>query len=209
MRSVCWIMGVFIVGIGVANVGCADILGLEPWEDKPAGNGAAGGDGEEDTSSASSGAGSTSSGGGDPCDNGVQDGAETGVDCGGGTCDSCSGMRGCIADSDCESSHCPETRGYCIVDDGRGECGSENANEPLCGDCMKNGNEIDVDCGGECGPCRVGKACANNDGCWSGVCSNGTCAAGAPNTRCFSNTDCVNSLCASGNASCMFDSCCQ
>lgn len=211
MRSVFSYMGVFVVGIAAGGAGCADILGLEPWEDKPNDNGSSGDEpfNEDMVGESSSAAGTMSSGGVDPCHNGVQDGAETGVDCGGSSCSLCLGMRGCVVDSDCASSNCPETRGYCIIDDGRGACGSENAAEPLCGDCMLNGNETDVDCGGGCGPCRVGKVCANNDGCWSGVCSGGVCAPGAVNARCYSNVDCASGLCASGDGACQFDSCCR
>jgi plastocyanin len=40
----------------------------------------------------------------------------------------------------------------------------------------KNGNETDVDCGGNCGGCMDGKMCAMGSDCLSQVCSGGTCA---------------------------------
>jgi hypothetical protein len=45
-----------------------------------------------------------------------------------------------------------------------------------CGDMMKNGNETDVDCGGDaCTGCDIGKTCAGNTDCVSQTCAGGTC----------------------------------
>jgi len=41
-----------------------------------------------------------------PCADGVQDGQETDVDCGGGSCRKCAGGRGCGADADCFGGRC-------------------------------------------------------------------------------------------------------
>lgn len=41
-----------------------------------------------------------------PCVNGVRDGQETDVDCGGGACRQCAGGRGCLAATDCFSGTC-------------------------------------------------------------------------------------------------------
>ncbi|MFO0655571.1 MAG: fibrinogen-like YCDxxxxGGGW domain-containing protein [Polyangia bacterium] len=38
---------------------------------------------------------------------------------------------------------------------------------------MKNGNELDVDCGGSCGKCGFGKTCTGNADCANGVCGAG------------------------------------
>lgn len=42
----------------------------------------------------------------DPCFNGVQDGAETDIDCGGGTCTTCANGDTCSVNSDCTSAYC-------------------------------------------------------------------------------------------------------
>ena len=42
----------------------------------------------------------------DPCANTVKDGAETDIDCGGGTCDPCAAGKSCIQGSDCASTTC-------------------------------------------------------------------------------------------------------
>src|ERR1019366_3936206 len=71
-----------------------------------------------------------------------QDGAETGVDCGGGTCAACAVGQGCFVDSDCVNSAC--------------DVGSLKCVSSQCGDHRQDGAETDVDCGG--GICS---ACAN------------------------------------------------
>jgi hypothetical protein len=43
-----------------------------------------------------------------PCENGVEDGAETDVDCGGGTCRKCAGARRCTVDDDCFGGSCAQ-----------------------------------------------------------------------------------------------------
>lgn len=209
MRSISIAVGLFVIG---SMVGCADLLGIEPWEDKPfgpsssegGGGGSAGSSGSDST-----GEGAASSWDAVPCHNGLQDALETGIDCGGGSCAPCAEARGCNVDSDCGSGYCPVSRGYCITDDGRATCGIESMENPTCGDCVKNADESDIDCGGVCFPCRSGKVCTNDGECWSGLCSNGTCMAGLANTRCFSNADCVNGKCASATPGCEFESCCQ
>ncbi len=50
---------------------------------------------------------------------------------------------------------------------------------PSCTDSLHNGDEADVDCGGDCGPCATGLSCAGPEGCVEGVCSDGLCAASA------------------------------
>ncbi len=209
MRSILIAVGLFVVG---GMVGCADLLGIEPWEDKPLGSTSSGGGsagfGGDSSGSDSTAEGSTSSGGVDPCHNGVQDAAESGVDCGGGSCESCAEARGCLMDSDCSSGYCPESRGYCIRADGRATCGIEAMENPSCGDCIKNSVETDIDCGGNCSPCRQGKGGSEDGECWSSLCSNGTCMAGPAKTRCYSNADCVSGVCGIAVPGCLFESCC-
>lgn len=71
------------------------------------------------------------------CDDGLKNGDEEDVDCGGPTCGPCADDKGCVWPSDCQSD-------VCIA----GKCQA-----PTCFDGKKNGSETAPDCGGPCGPC--------------------------------------------------------
>ena len=58
--------------------------------------------------------------------------------------------------------------------------GAGNCVDPSCTDQVKDGDETDVDCGGSCGPCGDGKACATGSDCTSGVCDSDTNTCAAP-----------------------------
>lgn len=73
------------------------------------------------------------------CSNGVIDGLETDVDCGGSQCLPCADGEACLVDDDCSSQVCPE--GICLV--------------PTCSDGVQNGTETGEDCGGSCPACPV------------------------------------------------------
>jgi hypothetical protein len=97
------------------------------------------------------------------CSNGVRDGNETDVDCGGG-CPGCAAGEHCYGGEDCAS----------------GECGGPLDNstcEPLhCGNGVKDLDEGDVDCGGtECDKCETGQLCERNSDCWLNACRDGVC----------------------------------
>jgi endoglucanase len=101
------------------------------------------------------------------CTDGVRNGTETGVDCG-GSCPACvvapsctDGVRnGNETGVDCGGS-CPA----CVI-------------APSCTDGAKNGTETDVDCGGSCSAdCAVGQGCGLGSDCQSGHCTSGTCSA--------------------------------
>ncbi|XXX74845.1 hypothetical protein WMF30_45050 [Sorangium sp. So ce134] len=70
------------------------------------------------------------------CRDQVQNGSETGVDCGGASCDRCTAGQGCAQHNDCTSDVC--SLGTCAT--------------PSCDDGVMNGDENAVDCGGSC-PC--------------------------------------------------------
>ena len=78
------------------------------------------------------------------CTNGQQDGEETGVDCGGGGCESCPDGGSCATDSDCTSGSCFS---------GRDAMGSFVSLTCIsCFNGVQDGTETDVDCGGaQCG----------------------------------------------------------
>ncbi len=79
------------------------------------------------------------------CTDGIQNGDETGVDCGGTSC------APCQVDPTC-------TDGIQNGNETGVDCGGDCAPcqvDPTCTDGIQNGNETGVDCGGDCAPCQV------------------------------------------------------
>jgi alpha-tubulin suppressor-like RCC1 family protein len=95
------------------------------------------------------------------CDDGVKNGDETDVDCG-GSCGPCPLGAGCLRPADCQSELCRNNL-----------CEAPPAS---CQDKVKNGTETDVDCGGDlCPPCDLEKRCAAGGDCLGHVCRDGAC----------------------------------
>ncbi len=93
------------------------------------------------------------------CGDGIKNGSESDVDCG-GSCGACANLKGCGGNSDCTSGVC--TSGMCAA--------------VSCTDALKNGGETDLDCGGaSCQPCGDNKACVAATDCSSGVCAGNVC----------------------------------
>jgi hypothetical protein len=138
------------------------------------------------------------------CDDDVQNGTESDVDCG-NACGPCAVGDSCIIGIQCSSGLCQG--GVCAA-------------APSCTDNVRNGTESDTDCGGICGrcpdqsDCNQASDCSNNNCDASGTCiscgdtvRNGTetgidCGGADPACRrcnpgevCLSNTDCVNQFC--------------
>ena len=98
------------------------------------------------------------------CHDGVRNGAETDIDCGGNPgfcvfctrngCGPCRDGRTCTQNEDCESIHC--AAGVCVA--------------PTCDDFLWNGDEKDVDCGGSCAPCGARAWCDKDADCVSQRC---------------------------------------
>jgi hypothetical protein len=90
------------------------------------------------------------------CDDGVKNGDEADVDCG-GSCPLCPGM--CNVDADCPGGYCWE--GLCA----------------RCDDGIQNGDETGVDCGVSGGHCPIcfGAFCESGVACASGSCEKGLC----------------------------------
>jgi len=153
------------------------------------------------------------------CDNGIQDGDETDVDCGGSCQDKCGGGQGCEVGDDCTSQEC----GMGMTCEG-----------PSCTDGLQNGDETDVDCGGgSCPPCEDGDTCNVGPDCESMMCADGTCGGGGPSCRdgivdgnetdvdcggpdcepcddgedCLVDDDCVSQLCDPRTNTCAVPSC--
>ena len=119
----------------------------------------------------------------DGCIDGVKNGDETDVDCG-GSCVPCTSDASCIEGMDCES----------------GVCFEENCARGTCIDGVKNGDETHVDCGGSCIPCTSDASCIEGMDCESGVCfeencARGTCIDGVKNGD-ETHVDCGGGLCA-------------
>ena len=93
------------------------------------------------------------------CTDTVKNGAETDVDCGGGTCAGCTQGEDCNIGSDCAG----------------GVCNANVCQPESCTDTVKNGDETDVDCGGSCTDCADGKSCSAAGDCTSGVCTGNVC----------------------------------
>jgi len=87
------------------------------------------------------------------CDDGVRNGDESDIDCG-GACEACDDDRACASDGDCAS----------------GVCSDEACAIPSCDDETRNGAETDVDCGGGCGECSHGAGCESDEDCATGHC---------------------------------------
>jgi hypothetical protein len=93
------------------------------------------------------------------CDDEIQNGDETGEDCGGG-CPACDVGSECEVNNDCTGRYCHD-----------GLCADHCTSGKL------DGDETAADCGGSCSPCGNGLACKGADDCESGVCFNQKCQA--------------------------------
>lgn len=120
------------------------------------------------------------------CDNNRKDGDETDHDCGGPLCAPCKINRACKVNEDCESGllcqnfRCAEPPKTCReLGCSKGFCDEESGECYSCQDDIKNGDELDVDCGGTyCVACDPGKYCNEDDDCLSESCVNHVCASG-------------------------------
>ncbi|MDP4711789.1 MAG: T9SS type A sorting domain-containing protein [Saprospiraceae bacterium] len=104
------------------------------------------------------------------CEDGIQNGFETGIDCG-GYCEPCGGLGGT---STCED-------GLQNGDETGVDCGGSCAPcepAPTCEDGLQNGDETGVDCGGSCIPCEPAPTCEDGiqNGDETGIDCGGSCA---------------------------------
>ncbi len=140
--------------------------------------------------------------------NNVPAGDEDGNDCDNGDiCDGKGDCVECLTNSGCNGGQ------ICVNNDCTTSCSTG----------MKDGSETDVDCGGSCPDCAVGKMCGNNNDCTSNICTGnlcvappscndgiengsetdvdcgGSCAANCANGKmCGGNNDCVSGICTGG-----------
>ncbi|MBI4450496.1 hypothetical protein HY642_00850 [Candidatus Woesearchaeota archaeon] len=102
----------------------------------------------------------------DQCLNGIKDQDEADIDCDGTLCPQCAIGQTCTADDQCVTNLCHPTTHKCA-----------SFPFPTCSDTAKNGNETDLNCGGnQCPKCAIPKACAVNNDCSSNNCKDGHCA---------------------------------
>jgi formylglycine-generating enzyme required for sulfatase activity len=88
---------------------------------------------------------------------GIENGDETDVDCGGSRAPKCADGKSCQVGGDCSNAACNAAK----------KCAS-----PSPTDGVKNGDETDVDCGGTKAPkCATGKSCAAHADCAADACS--------------------------------------
>jgi hypothetical protein len=155
------------------------------------------------------------------CSDHQHDGAETDVDCGGGTCPTCMTGQACASGSDCTSNACDASTLHCVADP--------------CSDHLRDGAETDVDCGGtdSCARCMNGLRCMSDADCMSSACDassllcvadpcadhrrdgaesdvdcgGGTCPACALGQVCRSDTDCTTNACDGISLACVTDQC--
>ena len=121
------------------------------------------------------------------CSNGKKNGQETDIDCGGKKCPGCAIGKKCKKPTDCLSNVC--NMGICAEP------------SPTCIDGKKNGNEVDLDCGGYCSPCAAGKACnqtqpyyCTSNNCLNNICQVATCTDKIKNQD-ESDIDCGGLIC--------------
>jgi hypothetical protein len=104
------------------------------------------------------------------CNDGVMDGDELDVDCG-GSCARCADGQHCQVATDC-------TGPVCMRPWGSRSTAPRICQTPSCHDELHNGQETDVDCGGaHCPGCLEGKGCHEATDCavGQGTCMFGTC----------------------------------
>lgn len=128
------------------------------------------------------------------CSDDVQNGDETGIDCGGSCPDSCAAAAPTCQDQQRnQDESAVDCGGSCANKCAQGQACREDADcsSPLlcspttrvcteisCADGQQNGNEILVDCGGgTCPGCPLGTACVNGSDCASAICALGACRA--------------------------------
>jgi hypothetical protein len=141
--------------------------------------------------------------------------------CAGGACvaSNCAD-RTCAIDEVCVNDACVAADCIGVLCPPGTRCLQGACTQDMCSDGAKNGSESDIDCGGICSPCAVGRHCGKGADCSSDSCTSGTCVAatctdgirnggeadvdcggpcpGCPDgQRCAAATDCKSAVCTS------------
>jgi hypothetical protein len=126
-------------------------------------------------------------------DDGVKNGEETDVDCGGPAAPACADAKSCKERRDCNSDVC--TAGVCVA--------------PAPADGVRNGTETDVDCGGPAAPrCGDLAKCTVAGDCVSGVCKGLVCQVPTPTDGVKNGTE-TDVDCGGGNPTCATNKACK
>ena len=144
------------------------------------------------------------------CEDGIQNGTETGIDCG-GSCAPCAAQVTCTdgiqngteTGIDCGGSCAPCAIVSTCTDGIQNgtetdiDCGGSCApciGVPTCNDNIQNGTETGIDCGGSCAPCVAEATCTDGiqNGNETGVDCGGACAPCITNTGCDLSAITVN-----------------
>jgi len=196
-----WTWGMAALSAAIGLGACAAMSGLDEFQRvpgaRPGEGGGAGDGGSGGTAGAGGGATTSSSGGGQgdggngqggaggvvmpTCDDGVQNGNETDVDCGGDTCGQCAQGQGCAAPGDCTTDFCAD--GACC--------------ENVCGNACYSCNLP-----GTAGLCIIVPVGEPDDACPAEPASScgttGLCDGGGSCTLHPANTVCVPASCTNG-----------
>ncbi len=139
----------------------------------------------------------------DPCADHRQDGAESGVDCGGAVCDACQGGLGCQSSFDCQAGQYCFTSHVCSGPSPDASTSDAAREPPPCQDACALGDQAcsllpqvcTYDDAGNTLSCE-----APGEGIWTCVAGNGGCAVWAPGAACASGGDAsVCSSCVPGS----------
>lgn len=136
------------------------------------------------------------------CSDGIQNGTETGLDCGGGTCSKCDGDS-CGQGTECKSSECADgvccnmaCSGTCVACDLPGEKGACSPVPKGLEGSGCTGSDKACTGDGACASSVTGKAgtlCSMDSACYAGAC-NGVCR--LPNfAPCAEDAECASLLC--------------
>ncbi len=91
----------------------------------------------------------------------------------------CHGDRDCAHGERCVKMACT-VNGVVVGPGGGGDGGNGDGGgnlAPGCTNRVKDGNEVDIDCGGTCGPCGTDSKCGIPADCISNLCTNSVCKA--------------------------------
>ena len=135
------------------------------------------------------------------CEDGIQNGAETDVDCGGSTCNLCGVGDTCGTGADCISGYCED--GFCCgstcgslcvacnLPGKEGLCSLVPANTP---DPQCSPGEVCNGLGGLCA-LELGGSCQVDNQCASGQCEGAVCFVCASDNNCPNGKVCVDGAC--------------
>ena len=158
------------------------------------------------------------------CNDGIENGTETDVDCGGPNCKACKLQQVCASNDDCS---CGGAKGCenAICKEKQGGGGIKICQSVACSDGKLNGEETATDCGGaQCPGCSAGEPCNMDRDCASNKCGmdnkceeptcddmtqnqdesdtdcgGGTCDKCKPGRSCNSPSDCQSGICKTDN----------